>query len=244
MSFRIKFIQWGIDVNERIFFYPRLKKFYTAVLQNKQAPIILDVGTNKGQSIDFFQNICPQAIIHGFEPNIDLFDKLKTKYKSNQKVVLNNVGASNITGKLTFYKNILDETSSFEELNMNSSYLKKKSDVLGVEKNQIISEEQEVNVIRIADYIFNEKINNIDVIKIDVEGHEYSCLKGLFEGEKLNCQIDYIQIEHHEDDMYKNKTSFNEISAYLMKYNFKESGRIKHGFGNFYEVVFKNINIK
>lgn len=53
MSFRIKIIQKLVHINEGIFFYPKLKRFYIKNLRKKNL-CILDVGANKGQSIDFF----------------------------------------------------------------------------------------------------------------------------------------------------------------------------------------------
>ena len=53
MKLRTKIIQSLIHINEAIFFYPKLKKFYKDNLKNASVSI-LDVGANKGQSIDFF----------------------------------------------------------------------------------------------------------------------------------------------------------------------------------------------
>ena len=52
MSLRTKLIQSIIHINENIFFYPKLKNFYKSIINNDVC--ILDVGSNKGQSIDFF----------------------------------------------------------------------------------------------------------------------------------------------------------------------------------------------
>ena len=75
MSIRTKIIQKLIHFNEPFFFYPTLKKFYKKVLHDKELNI-LDVGANKGQSIDFFLNINDKAKIDAFEPNKKLFHYL------------------------------------------------------------------------------------------------------------------------------------------------------------------------
>ncbi len=72
MALRTRLIQMLIDLNERIIFYPSLKKFYRNKISNKPI-IVLDVGSNKGQSIDFFLSINSTAQIIGFEPNLKLF---------------------------------------------------------------------------------------------------------------------------------------------------------------------------
>ena len=52
MSSRSRLVQKLIHINEAIFFYPKLKKFYKTHLNQNRINII-DVGANKGQSIDF-----------------------------------------------------------------------------------------------------------------------------------------------------------------------------------------------
>ena len=42
--------------------------------------MIFDVGANRGQSIERFQKILNDPIIHAFEPNIEEFDFLNKKF--------------------------------------------------------------------------------------------------------------------------------------------------------------------
>ena len=77
------------------------------------------------------------------------------------------------------------------------------------------------------------------LIKIDVEGHEYECLKGLF-NTPLNSNIHLIQLEHHNDDMYENSISFNQINDILNENNFELIERLNHAFGDFEDLLYKN----
>jgi FkbM family methyltransferase len=96
--------------------------------KNKSGELcVLDIGANKGQSIEFFLKTFKNPIIYAFEPNLELFNKLVTKYKYCSNITLINKGVSDINGSLLFKESILDETSTFQELNMKSSYIKKKS---------------------------------------------------------------------------------------------------------------------
>ncbi|MGC4040934.1 MAG: FkbM family methyltransferase [Flavobacterium sp.] len=208
MSLRTQIIQKLVHINEAIFFYPKLKKFYTENLK-KEKINILDVGANKGQSIDFFLKINPKAGFDAFEPNKKLFIYLQNKYKASDKIRLHNSGVSNIKGELVFHENILDETSTFEELNLDSKYLEKKAKVLGVTKENIIVDSYKVPVIRLVDFL-KENPKEYDVLKIDVEGHELQCLQGLFEEEAF-LPIRFIQLESHNDDMYLSNNQHHEI---------------------------------
>lgn len=237
MGIRIKLIGYLIELNEAVFFYPKLKHFFKKVLPHQ--PIIFDVGANKGQSADFFLSIRPNATITSFEPNPTLFAFLTNKYKKRGNIQVINKGVSSSKQVLTFYINKLDLTSSFEKLNVTSKYLAKKAQVLGVKPSEIISESLDIETICLSDYIEEQNIQHIDLLKIDTEGHELKCLNGLF---PLNsCQIDRIQIEHHQDDMYQSLDSFADIQALLQKNGYEVEVSIKHGFGDFYELIFRKI---
>lgn len=240
MNIRTKLIQKLVHINESIFFYPKLKRFYSNNLQ-KEKINILDVGANKGQSIDFFLKINSNAEFNAFEPNKKLFVFLENKYNSNTKIKLHNVGVSNIKGELEFHENILDETSTFEALNFDSKYLEKKAKVLGVTKENIIIDNYKVNVITLSDFISENSDTEYDILKIDVEGHELKCLQGLFNNELKTIPVRYIQLEKHNDDMYLSNNQHDEIEKILITNSFKKVAEIKHGFGDFVEIIYENI---
>lgn len=235
MGIRIKLISFFIELNEAILFYPKLKRFFTKVLP--QHPVIFDVGANKGQSADFFLSIRPTANITSFEPNPSLFTFLINKYLGIKNIQVVNKGVSSSKQILTFYINKLDLTSSFEQLNLSSKYLAKKAQVMGVKPSEIISDSIQIETICLSDFIEEKNIEHIDLLKIDTEGHELKCLNGLFP--LKSCLIDRIQIEHHQDDMYQTSDSFDEIKALLQKNGYEIEVTIKHGFGDFYEMIFR-----
>jgi FkbM family methyltransferase len=233
----VKVIKKLIEINENIFFYPRLKRELIKILDKKG--VIVDIGSNSGQSIDFFLKISKEFKIIGFEPNINLYEYIQDKYSNYQDILIENKGVSDHSGELKLKINALDLTSSFEELDYNSSYLKTKANVLGIKDvKDIIQREQSVRVTTINDIITDLNIQKIELLKIDVEGHEIKCLKGI--SAESAKKIKFIQIEQHEDDMYLNKTAFSEIETLLGELGFKEKLKIKHGFGNFFEFIFEN----
>ena len=134
----------------------------------------------------------------------------------------------------------MDETSTFEELNLDSKYLEKKAKVLGVMKENIIVANYKVNVIRLVDFLKENPNKEYEVLKIDVEGHELQCLQGLFADEKNVLPIRFIQLESHNDDMYLSNNQYHEIEALLNKNGFFKAAEIKHGFGDFAEIIYEN----
>ncbi len=234
---RVGIIQWAIHLNELLIFYPRLRRYYQNL--GLAAPTIPDVGSNKGQSIAFFRQIFGGAQIFGFEPNLVLFNKLISKWNSDKKVFLSPTGVSAAPGELELQITVTDETSTFEPLNPDSAYLRMKSQVLGVKPETIVVERHRVKVVCLSDFIREQKLTKIDILKIDTEGHEYKCLLGLFDGNTVLPE--YIQLEVHEDDMYVNREELRQIPELLQSKGYCLDAVIRHGFGNFSEVIYKRI---
>ncbi len=116
-------------------------------------------------------NIYPAAQIYAFEPNPRLHAKLVAKYGNNKQIHLFANGISDHAGELELQETLMDETSTFESLNYNSDYLKMKSSILGVSPQEIVTKSHVVSVIRLCDFISDNQIVSIDILKIDTEGH-------------------------------------------------------------------------
>lgn len=238
MNWRVNLIQRATRVIDGISFYPKLRKFYLKHLSEGE-PVIFDVGSNKGQSIDFFLAINKNCKIIGFEPNRELFLNLQEKYKEQKNITIHNLGVSNKKGTLLFNENIMNETSTFEELNYDSQYLKKKAKVLGVDPEDLVVKSYEVEVVDLYSFIKENKISNIDLIKIDVEGHEYQCLQGLFSTKSDQVLIKFLQLESHYDDMYKDKTKESTIESFIGEFGFKGVCRVKNSLADYEEVIYQ-----
>lgn len=233
MKLRVSLISFLINLNENLIFYPKLKKAYLKLFDKEKLKMVIDVGVNKGQSIQFFKKLNDEVRVIGFEPNKKLFKKIQKKKIKNCDLL--NLGCSNFNGKLEFYENILSESSSFEKVNGHSDWLKKKEKILGVSKRSMIINKYNICVIRLSDFLYlNYKNEKFDLLKIDVEGHEFSVLQGLF---PLKNQIKYIQIEEHDDDLYDNNKE--EIHELLKTNCYERLYKIKHGFGDIYDVIYK-----
>lgn len=238
-NLRVQLIKLTINTIERFTFEKKLRKYYKAVM-GSQINVIIDVGSNKGQTIDFFIRINPNCTIYGFEPNPSLFSYLEKKYKGRSNIRLFNMGVSSQNGELIFNENVLNHTSSFENLNKDSAFLKKKARILGVSVDKIIKRSYPVKTITLAEFIQNNITTDVDILKIDTEGHEYSCLVGLFK-DKLNVNIKYLQLESHNDDMYEATSSGSEnIPALLKQNNFELVKKIAHSIGQFDELIYLN----
>jgi FkbM family methyltransferase len=108
-----------------------------------------------------------QGQVHSFEPVPIYFEKLDEMSRLNKdyKIYTNNFALGDSLRKSNIYVNeLLIGTNSI---------------VSGLLDSNIIRETIEIEVKRLDDYIFKKKIQNISLIKIDVEGYELLLLKGL-----------------------------------------------------------------
>jgi FkbM family methyltransferase len=217
-------------------FEKKVSHFYKKIF-NKEYLTIIDIGANRGQTIEFFLTLNPDSSLYSFEPNPKLFQILEKKYKLHQNVNLIQKGVSDTIETKTFYENILDESSTFEELNMDSNYLKMKSSILGVKPENIVSSSYPVEVTTLEQFIQESGLKKVDVLKIDTEGHEFECLAGLFQSNEV-IEINIIQFEMHFDDMYLKNRSYDEMKNILNSNGFYEIAKIKHGFGDFYDYFY------
>ncbi len=230
----INLVSKVIWIIESATFYPKLKRTYQEIYKDDSPQIVFDVGANKGQSIDFFSSLFPDAEIHSFEPAPTIFNTLKQR-KFTNVVHLNKMALSSKKGSLTFYECVLDETSTLDLPDLDSIYLKKKARILRCSPDELFNQIM-VEVTTLDSYLAESKIPKIDVLKIDVEGHEVEVLNGatISLGQGL---IPIIQFEVHENDM--RTSAYFQISELLKSYEYFEAHKIKHSFGSFYELIYQ-----
>lgn len=219
-----------IGLIEKFIFFPKLEK---AIEDLRNIKMVIDIGSNKGQSIKFFLKNFPESSIIGFEPN-DKLNKYLNYYSLSERCKVYNLGLSNFTGNLTFYEHILDETSSFSKPQLGSRWGKLKQIVL-MSKSKNLVKESNKPVITLDEFCKDNDINQIDYLKIDVEGHELNVLQGA-DFLLKNGYIRYIQLENQKNDLHED--NFKKIFMLLLSYNYIKLTEISHGFGNIHDVLF------
>ena len=118
-----------------------------------------------------------------------------------------------------------------------SKYYKRKIEVLGLKENKKIYENSDVKLNRLDNYCEEKKINKIDLLKIDTEGHEYFVIKG---SANALTKIKYIYFEHHYDDMLIKGYKYSDIHDFLKKNNFIRIYKSKMFFRKTFEYIYEN----
>jgi hypothetical protein len=202
---------------------------------NFKPKIIFDVGAHIGETTLLFLKIFDSIkICYCFEPQINIFNILKKKFKNNSRVFCVNKAIYDKIIKKDF--NILyhQRSSTLEDINANSFYYKIKSLILFSKVKNIIYKKEKLNCITLDSFITNKKI--IDILKIDVEGSELNVLKGCKNNIK-NVKVILIEILHH--DSIKNYSKL-DIFRFLKKNGFQLYSTLKFPFYSFEDRIYVN----
>lgn len=213
-----------------------------------EEPIIFDIGSNKGQSIEIYKKLFVNPKIHAFEPSLQDFQILKKKYDSDNNIFLNNFALGDKKEKKIFNVMVKSDTSSFLDLNKDSNWLKHRSKELNIPSENFKKNSIEAQINTLDNYIKLNKINKINLVKIDTQGYEENILKGSLESIKNNI-IDAILTEIMFDDVYDKHLSFINIEQHLIQNNFRMAGinltnnNIFKGLVFFADVIYVNKRI-
>ena len=175
-----------------------------AILGERGAGLILDVGANVGQSVMRYRWLFPDAVIHSFEPVPEVFEELRRSASGDTRVHVWQLAMSDVTGVVRFQSNRMSDTSSLLATQpdlVGHAYMGTKS-VLEVPSETL------------DQFCAEQAIPSASILKLDVQGGEGRVLsgaKGLLERQAF----DVILTEVWFDAPYVGAPHFCEIDAIL-----------------------------
>ena len=136
--------------------------------------IVFDVGGYLG---DFAEKISKKfdCKIYLFEPSLSFYNKCLERFKDNNNILCFNYGVGNLNGDFIL--------SNDKEA---SSIKRKISETAG----------EKIKIKKISEIIKELEVDNIDLMKINIEGGEYDLLLCLI-NENLISKIKNIQVQFH-----------------------------------------------
>ncbi len=134
-------------------------------------PVILDVGAHEGRvSLEYLKTF-PGASIYALEPAPEAFGLLQQNTATQPQIKSFQLGLSDKSGSEKFYVNDFDMTSSL--------FLTSLTDDKVWEK-QLYHTRQEIKAdfLTLDDFLQQQKLESIDLMKLDVQGAEHLVLEG------------------------------------------------------------------
>lgn len=194
----------------------------------KDAPLILDIGANSGQSLLEFKQWWPESQVHCFEPQDECWeDLLLCKKKFEEDTIFLNkcaAGKEAVEEKAFYSHDIHSGLSGFNKINLesiDSIDLSKSRNEEGSNSSSYgtgLNKERKVPVIRLDHYANDAKLEGLDLVKIDTQGHEIEVLEGM--GDLLS-KTKVVSCELMLYDYYEKSLSFAELETPLHKAGFK-----------------------
>jgi FkbM family methyltransferase len=130
------------------------------------SPLVFDVGANRGEYALAVRDIRPEAHVVAFEPNPELVETLERISGTRLKVVNAACGAAE--GESVLYTDADATGSGFATMERETLALRPVSAVA----------QHKVKTLRLDDFMRDEGIATVDLLKIDAEGHELQILHG------------------------------------------------------------------
>jgi FkbM family methyltransferase len=191
--------------------------FQYFVTVKKKNPVIFDVGSNIGIATLFFKMVYPESAIYSFEPDDAVFGFLKENIEGNglKNITPINAGLGRYTGKAQFYVPSWSSGSSsihYEKVEIESRYA---GQCHGRENISI--HQKEVDVMKVSDFIMEQGIRHIDLMKIDAEGAEAEIIEDVSE---VFDRIGFIILEYHYSKDLLEKNSLASIISSLERADF------------------------
>ena len=197
-------------------------KFVLNNFENKDNFIFFDVGANSGQSISRFLKYNYNIYIHSFEPTLELYNIVKKKYSEqikNKKIFINNFGLGDAKKELDFFSYKYNQINSFLPIEKNSKFEISRM-IASKNKGSDFQKITKAKIDTLDEYCKNNKIDKIDLLKIDTQGFEPEVLKGSHN--MLSEQkIKILEVELILGFAYKKNLDFFNIEKYLSPYGYK-----------------------
>ena len=226
-----KLFYFFYDLVDNLIHQKRIVKF----IGNKNIRIVLDIGAHKGEFLNHIKKIKSIRKVYSLEPQKMIFNEL-LKEIDNKKFFAYNIAISNNNGKQKMQINDFSMTSTLSKLNEKSKNYKIKNLIIGNKKKKF----EFIKTEKLDFFTKKRKLKNIDLLKIDTEGHELNVVKS---GLKTLKKTKYLLVEFRQNDLYLNYSS-SLLHKMITKNNFELVKNFKFPMFSMEDRLYKNILIK
>jgi FkbM family methyltransferase len=208
---------------------------------SKSNTMIFDIGANRGQTAQAYRARFPNAEIYCFEPFPDAVAALQQAFCSDRNIHIIPKAISEETRRSIFYVNGFDATNS---LLPRPTTGKRYYPNYAAPKQTI-----EVEVVTLDEFVSENDISAIDILKFDIQGGELMALRGaagLLKAGTVSLIYTEISFIAH----YEKAPLFNEIWTFLQQFGYSlfniydtvtaANGQLRYGDALFVNATVRN----
>ena len=141
---------------------------FLRVIDPAESVQLIDVGANCGEWCQAFLATFPNTKVIAIEPAANTFRALETRFSGDPRVRAVRAGASERPGSAQLLLADDSTLNSFVEYEAEFS----------ADRSTVVKEREKVSLVRIDDVVEIDEKASRRVLKLDVQGHEISALKG------------------------------------------------------------------
>ncbi len=168
----------------------------------KTAPLCFDVGAHWGETIQEFQTIFADPIIHAFEPAAANYQVVRQRHQPPRTFV-HPFALAELSGEKTFTLYADTVLNSFLEVNPE-----------GPQGAQKAVGSETVRMRTLDDFAAEHQITEIDLLKVDTQGFEMQVLQGA-EKALSERRIHALLLEVNFSRIYEGQSAFSQLLDHL-----------------------------
>ena len=178
-------------------------------------PVIFEAGCYDALDTKIMANFWPNSIIHAFEPIPSLYNHCKWATQDNKNINIYPLALSDKIGTATFY--VSEYVWSPGNPGASSSLLEPHEHI-DRERHVVFPQQITVNTITINSWAKENNISHIDLMWLDMQGHELTALKA---ANNILHKVKLIYTEVEFVKAYKNQALYKDVKAWLALQGFR-----------------------
>jgi FkbM family methyltransferase len=167
--------------------------------------MIVDAGANVGSIAQEFSFYFPQAKILAFEPVLATFKRLEKKALASGRIIPIQLALGESSYQIEIPLNTEDTINSI-------SAPPEQQNICGYEM---------INVESLDEYARKNRIEKVDILKIDVEGYEFKVLEGANHFIQSSIKAIVLEVGYERSS---SKVHFSDVETYMENHGFQCCG--------------------
>lgn len=203
-------------IEPSFFSFEKFVKLSDIIIGKGKVKTILEFGSRYGEDTVEFAKRFPQATVYTFECNPNSLEECKNNISEYPNIILTEKAVSDENGTVTFFAIDKENTiTTWEDGNQGASSLLKASGKYEVE--QYAQKEVTVEATTLHSFIQHNRLDNIDLLWMDIQGAELKALKGL--KEKISI-VKLLHVEVEFMEIYSGQPLFEDIKDFFTQNGF------------------------